>query len=425
MISDDAFWQHLENTPTLTAPLIEWQSHLDQWSGWVSFQKQHLQLTRGKAAAIECLDGCSHTGCSRNIVEHGNDDIVAVCPHGEERSYSVLPKDLLLYRLNLATLHAGISKELNLEIRHDSIPDFYQTWQLGSFVIPTGKRFPVFVTYQNDSHELTDVIKQLCLITDTPLALLVPTRQYFSREAEQLLTTHGSIFFSLAEEFQFEPNGRLLKKREPSLMFRQFFPASYWAGEDDNLPANIFRQRGSRWEMRFKGGEIFYINSQRGVEYIATLLATPNKGFSVLDLYHGGAVPEEVKASFDSSDFEMMDLQYLRECNETIIALDQEIELAKENHDFTHLDSLQKDKDELLKLVNEATGISDKPKKTRDPLKKPRDAVNRSIRKAIKGIVKAKHTSLADHFEQFITRGGEKLYKPPEEIWWETLPITE
>ncbi len=425
MTSDGIFWQHLESTPSLSAPLIEWQDHLCKWPGWISFQKQHLQLTRGKATAIECHDGCYPIGCSRNIVEHGQNNIVAVCPHGEERPYLVPPKDLLIYRLNSATLHAGISKELNLEIRHDPVPDFYQTWQLGSFAVPTGKRFPVFVTCQNDNHEFADITKQLCLTTDTPFALLAPTRQHLSREAEQLLMAHGSVFLSLTEEFQFDPNGELLRKRDPSLMFRQFFPANYWAGEDDNLPANIFRQRGSRWEMRFQGGEIFYINSQKGTEYIATLLATPNKGFSVLDLYHGGVAPEEVKASFDSTDFEAMDMQYLKECKDRLDELNPEIEAAQDLHNLTELESLHREKDELLKLVMDATGVPGKPTKTRDPLKKPRDAVNRSIRKVIKGIAKVKHTTLAGHFDKFITPGGEKIYKPHEEIWWETVPISE
>jgi hypothetical protein len=425
MTSDVAFWQHLESTPALAAPLIEWQDQLGEWPVWVSFQKQHLQLTRGKATAIECLDGCYPIGCSRNIVEHGQGNIVAVCPHGEERPYPVTPKGVLIYRLNSATLHAEISKELNLEIRHDSVSDFYQTWQLGSFVVPSGKRFPVFITCQNDNHEFADISKQLCLTTATPFALLAPTRQYLSREAEQLLVAHGSIFLSLADEFRFEPNGKLLRKCDPSLMFRQFFPAAYWARKDDNLPANIFRQRGSRWEMRFKGGEIFYINSQRGAEYITTLLAAPNKGFSVLDLYHGGVAPEEVKASLDSNEYEGMDLQYLKECKDRLDELSPEIEAAQDSHNLTELESLHRENDELLKMVKEETKAGRMPKKTRDPLKKPRDAVNRSIRKVIKGIAIAKHGILAEHFDKSITSGGEKTYKPHDEIWWETTPIAE
>lgn len=420
MTTDQSFWKYLEDSPQLAAPLIEWQSHLADWPAWPVFQSRFLQLTREKASAIDCPTECQ-PWCPRRIVAHTANDIVAICPEGEEKPFSVTKQDLLVYRLTAAKFHLSIAEALRVEPRVEPVSSLGNTWQIGTFPVPGGDRFAVFFSSQNDDNALTNVIERLCLTVSSSFILLSPTRRYLTGSSEELLAAKNCVFVAINEELLLTAEGKFQVNRSPDLIFRRVFPDGYWAGQNDPLPANIFRQRGSQWEVRFQGGEIFFINDQKGAEYIAILLSAPHESFSVIDLYHGGKATDEVKASLDSSGFEAGDMRCLRDYNNRLTVLDREIEEADDLQDFTQYDNLQIEKEKLLAVVKEIMGKSNKKN---DPQKKARDAVNRNLSRTIESIAKAECTSLADHLKKYISPGGDKIYQPPDKILWDTLPAS-
>lgn len=69
-------------------------------------------------------------------------------------------------------------------------------------------------------------------------------------------------------------------------------------------------------------------------------------------------------------------------------------------------------------------GPGGKVRKSDDPLKKPRDAVSKAVRRTMQNIRKAKMNRLAEHLEKSIVFGNEMMYNPSDDIYWETLFVS-
>jgi len=217
-MSEHAIWKYLEDLPGQAAPLVEWNQHLDGWPGFQGFHKRYLKLTRDHATAVDCPTECG-LGCPRKVVTHSRNDIVAVCPEQEEKPYPLKRQDILIYSVNRASLHKDICSALGIEHRENKVEACRLTWRLGDFVPTAGLVFPVFLTQQEDSDELLEVVRNICLLHGDPFVLLAPTRRRLSPPAEQILAQRNAVFLALEEEMPFDEKGCLQVCRTPDELF--------------------------------------------------------------------------------------------------------------------------------------------------------------------------------------------------------------
>ena len=104
-------------------PLL-WSSGISTL-GWPGFHKRYLKPTRDHATAVDCPTECG-LGCSRKVVTHAPNDIVAVCPEQEEKPYPLKRQDILIYSVNRASLHKDICSALGIEHRENKVEAWFR-----------------------------------------------------------------------------------------------------------------------------------------------------------------------------------------------------------------------------------------------------------------------------------------------------------
>ena len=418
---NDPVWEFLEALPGKSAALFDWDHALSGWDRYPLFRDHFLQLTKNHATAVDCPTDCG-LGCPRKVVVHSDSEIVAVCQEKEAGAVPLVRQQTFIYRLKQSAVNKAICRALDIQHREEPIPILSHTWRLGDFLPSTGTVFPVYLTLPEKKDDMTETVRELCLENQNPFVLLAPTRKLLSRNAERLMNQRAALFMALCEEVTFQEGGRLKRIRNES-PFRILFPDNHFAASTDPLPANIFRQCGDRWQIRFQGGESVPFERQKGVEYLTLLLAAPGRYISVLDLYHGGTLDEETRKALESSGLEVGDYQAAAEIRNELNRIDQEIESSRECSDLSRLDDLHENREMLLSQVKAMIGPGGKLRHANDPLRKPRDNVSKAVRRTLKNLKDARMTALAEHLESSLEFGGEMRYQPSESISWETKPV--
>jgi len=244
-MQDKLLWNYLDNLPGLQASFCEWQDKLVSWSGWLLFQKRHLQLTQTEALAINCKTECSF-GCPRKIVKYSTDDIIAVCQEQEATPYGLSYKDLLVYTLNRASLFKNIASALEFDLQPVKIDNSPLTWQLGEYRPTAGFSYPIYMTFPADSDMLLESVKTICLNQSSKFVLILPTRKKLTKPVADLLIKKETSLFILAEEFSFSEKSDFVLKRTPQQIFAPFLKEL--PQPKSNLVAHFNTPVGITWE---------------------------------------------------------------------------------------------------------------------------------------------------------------------------------
>ncbi len=133
------------------------------------------------------------------VVEHGTDDFVGVCPETEDRV--VLTRcDLVVYELDWPLFLADIAAALGFEHRAggpDGLP--LATRLVGDYRPVAGYSFLAYLTVPLESRSLTGAICMLVSMSDGAFALLAPTRCRLRPDAQQILERKKCCFLPLEE----------------------------------------------------------------------------------------------------------------------------------------------------------------------------------------------------------------------------------
>lgn len=209
-------------------------------------------------------------------------------------------------------------------------------------------------------------------------------------------------------------------------------------------PANLFRKRADAWEARFKGRQRIVLNSvDRGAEYINYLLRHPNADLPVLEIVGRRAIalcnlvhPED-QAFVEASDgFQITDGVPLGDAGvvadhtaigqyrQRSVELLREIECERADGNATRVQELEKEIAEIYRAIEEAVGLGNRQRKTKDTRKNVRDAFRNAVNRAIEKIDEY-DSVFADHFRRHISYGNTARYAPGEDIPWDLLPVIE
>ncbi len=421
---EQRFWRMLEELPGQQAPLAVWRNRLGDWPLFDQVLRKYLFVTGQRAASLSCPTQCCNA-CPRRVVEYAPGDIEAICPEQEEPPIKITNSDMLFYGLKQSAIIKAVCDAIGIECKPSEPAGCKSSWRIGGFILPRGINVPVYISIQESIDNLERVVRNVCLIHSNPILLMAPTRDRLSAESEQILETHKSVFLAMDEVLTFTERGNLHTLVPKGFLFRKLLPEELRITSADPLPRNVFRQCGSRWQMRFEGGEVFPLERQKGVDYLTALLASPHKPISVLDLYYKGTMDEQTRIAMSAGGLEVADDKYLGECRTQLGELDRGIMEAEQFNDPGRRVRLQREKDQLLKQIRGLIGPGGTLRQSDDPIKKPRDAVSKAIRRTIKNIRNAEMSRFADHLEKRLVFGKDMMYNPPNDIYWETRPIVE
>ena len=224
------FWPALEAVPGLSAVAAEWHMQFgDEYAAAKSF----LRPSGRWATSHPCTarPGC---GCAHDVVEHGPDDIVAVCRCGRGcATFPLKRSDIAVYESDRIALDQAVASAFSLVEQPDVATEFHQTTRIGVYSPYAGFRFPVFLTIQIEPDDFHHVVNDLVRRTHGPLVLLAPTRALCTATTEQVLENRKSAFIPLQEEIALNGRRKLRLRRPLHDILSSFRAAHLPASKDD------------------------------------------------------------------------------------------------------------------------------------------------------------------------------------------------
>lgn len=244
-------WQALERIPGLAE--VE-----GAWMALAGAEYPHLRpMLRPngqRARSYPCLKtgGC---GCAHDVVEHGPDDITAVCRCGSEcESIRLVSRDLAVHELNRAALARAVAAAVRLESDDVPVDGLHETRRIGFHAPLAGFRYPIFLTIQADRDDLLHVVERLVAVVQSSFAILTPTRDLWAPACDELLRRRQALHLTLADVFDGQDRDARARSTELFATWtRQVMPATDGNGGMVFFPTPA----GAAWhdvDIRFKDG---------------------------------------------------------------------------------------------------------------------------------------------------------------------------
>lgn len=266
--SSKGFWPTLETVPGLSAVDAEWRTRFgDEYAAGAAFLRPN-----GKRAASHPCTARPGCGCAHEVVEHGPDDLVAVCRCGRRcLTFPLKRSDIALHELDRPAFAQAVAGAFNLTGEPHAENGLHQTTRLGAYSPYAGYRFPVYLTIQLEPDDFDHVVHGLVSRTDETFVLLAPTRDLCTTKTERVLAHRNSTFIPLAEELALAGGRRRVGLRRPLDDILSAFRAAHLPAPTDDGSVIIFpTPPDATWNdvaIRFIDGHTvsIHVKSKRGV----------------------------------------------------------------------------------------------------------------------------------------------------------------
>jgi hypothetical protein len=206
------------------------------------------------------------------------------------------------------------------------------------------------------------------------------------------------------------------------------------AGGSARPQASVFRREGEYWTIAFEGSE-FRLKDERGLAYIAYLLARPNEQIHALELTAAGypRAPEGTSPSrldhaaqatrrLGLGDAgELLDAQAKAAYRQRLADLREELDQAEAWGDPERAAKVSAEIDFLTHELARAVGLRDRDRRAASPAERARVSATKAIKRATAKIAKY-DSRLGDHLALTIRTGIFCSYTPglPGTRTWET-----
>jgi hypothetical protein len=171
------------------------------------------------------------------------------------------------------------------------------------------------------------------------------------------------------------------------------------------VPADrpAFRRDGPMWTLGFGGVEV-HLPDAKGLQDIATLLATPGQAVPATVLLGGPARPTRADP--------VLDRTAKAAYRARLAELDAEIDEADTWSDPHRADQARTERDALVRELAAAAGLAGRDRRLGDETERARKTVTARIRDSLSRIERA-HPALAEHLRGALTTGASCTYVPP------------
>lgn len=196
-------WGSIERLPGLSAPRPGWSAVLGEDLHLIA---KYLRPTNRLAETLPCVTACT-PGCRRKVVNHG-EDYVAICAEGSTK-YAVACADLIVQELDMSALSRMLSKTHGLRGHAEPVQGLHHTWLVGYYALPNGIIHPVYLMIQQDFALVQMAVMHLCLNSNTPFALFVPTAATLSDSLKRAIETRHSALLPLDVSIWWSSDGKM------------------------------------------------------------------------------------------------------------------------------------------------------------------------------------------------------------------------
>jgi hypothetical protein len=196
-------------------------------------------------------------------------------------------------------------------------------------------------------------------------------------------------------------------------------------GRHEGAEASVFRRDGDYWTLAHSGRAV-RLKDNKGLRYIAHLIAHPDREFHVLDLVtaeqgvdaSARATAADVDGLRPSAESEeLLDGRSRREYLRRVEDLRAEVEEAQGWGDAERAARLTEELEFLLNQLAGGVGLGGRARKAVSDADRARWAVSKAVDRAIARI-KAEHPDLAQHLSESLRTGTFCSYSPSGPVSW-------
>ena len=176
---------------------------------------------------------------------------------------------------------------------------------------------------------------------------------------------------------------------------------------------NEFRKHGQLWQLVY-AGKSTHQTQRKGLNYLAFLLAHPNRPISALMLEQAveGRAPV-IPGSAGEALFEEARVEYGQRIDE----IQSELAEAKYNNDLGRQESLREEWEALKAELNRATGLGNRCRQACEDLDLARRRVKMAISRAMDRLERD-HPLLWTHLNLSVRTGRILSYEPEQSVEW-------
>jgi TolB-like protein len=172
---------------------------------------------------------------------------------------------------------------------------------------------------------------------------------------------------------------------------------------------NYFVKDTVAWKLSYEG-MLVNIPELKGLYDIQKMLMEPRYQFHCAEL---------MESKLDGNGVKVLDEKARKQYQRKLVDLKSEMHEAEQFSDFTRLEKLQEEYDQLITHLSQSLGLQGKARKTGSTVEKARSAVTWRIRNAIARI-EQDHPLLGAHLSNAIKTGILCSYQPDRELMWIT-----
>jgi tetratricopeptide (TPR) repeat protein len=188
-------------------------------------------------------------------------------------------------------------------------------------------------------------------------------------------------------------------------------------------PDNVFQREGDVWTIMFEGRTV-RLRDQKGLHYLARLLALPGREFHVLDLVRGDSIQPGRSTPATELDLEvssgwgagpLLDAQAKASYRRRLIEIEEDIEDARAMGDAERAAQADTERDVIMRELSRAVGLGGRDRIAGSASERARVSVTRAVRQAMTRI--HEHDSaLGEHLDRAIRTGAYCAYMPDTRI---------
>jgi tetratricopeptide (TPR) repeat protein len=193
-------------------------------------------------------------------------------------------------------------------------------------------------------------------------------------------------------------------------------------GDEQSVEArNTFRREGDAWLLVFEG-RAARVRDLKGMNYLARLLADPEREFHVLDLVgnestrsgQAEGLSERLRRDLGSAG-EMLDSRAKNAYRRRLAEIDEDLERARQAADSVREAQADAEREFLVRELSRAVGLGGRGRRAGDASERARSAVTRAVRQAM-GRIGEHHPELGEHLGRTIRTGTYCCYSPDPRI---------
>ena len=172
---------------------------------------------------------------------------------------------------------------------------------------------------------------------------------------------------------------------------------------------NLFVKDSAAWRVSYDGS-LVQVPEVKGFYDLQKLLVEPRQLFHCAEL---------MGSRVDGKGEKLLDDKARKMYQEKILELQNDMHTAEQNCDYSQVERLQEEYDQLIDYLSKSLGLKGKSRETGSTVEKARSAITWRIRNAIARIEQY-HPPLGAHLANAVKTGTLCSYQPEREVEWIT-----